>query len=132
MNIKQFNELLFESGIETSLHTEDYAERDTNETYVEIDGNFTKFYNFINKFSDDWKVTSQDGVRYLELPQYSTIDRWPNESCNTHIRTKDIERIEIYKEYDNSLYFDLYIGLKELMSNGSSDLKISITLGGLK
>ena len=132
MNIKQFNELLFESGISTWVSYDDSMMKHAEDNYIEIDGNFTKFYNFINKFSDDWKVTSQDGVRYLELPQYSTIDRWPNESCNTHIRTKDIERIEIYKEYDNSLYFDLYIGLKEPMSNGSSDLKISITLGGLK
>lgn len=132
MNIKQFNELLFESGIETSLHTEDYAERDTNKTYVEIDGNFTKFYNFINKFSDDWKVTSQDGIRYLELPQYSTIDRWPNESCNTHILTKEIERVEIYKADYGSVDFDLYLGLKEPMTNGSYDLKIEVKLGGLK
>lgn len=140
MKLKNLTQLLLENGIKAQYIVDDYGAPENpgvkgNITYtIEVDSDQkVKFFNFIAKHNDEWKMVSKDNVRYMEDVRFSTTDRFPKQNCKDHFMPKDVYGITIYGPnkfmdvdelvYTISLNIDYY---------PNYHLSFDVYLGGLK
>lgn len=116
MKLKNLTQILLENGINAEYKVEDFGAPENPGKpgnivrSIEIDASQkVKFFNFIAKHNDEWKIISKDNVRYMESVSYSTTDKCPKMNTTTHFMPKDVYGIRMY--YDTSSIYSRYYGV---------------------
>jgi len=103
MKLKNLTQILLENGINAEYKVEDFGAPENPGKpgnivrSIEIDASHkVKFFNFIAKHNDEWKMISKDNVRYMESVSYSTTDKYPKMNTTNHFMPKDVYGIRVY------------------------------------
>ena len=148
MKLKNLAQILLENGINAEYVVTDHGAPENPGNpgnivkSIEIDSDQkVKFFNFIDKHNDDWKMTSKDNVRLMEEVRFSTTDKYPTLNCETHFKVKDVYGITIYKlsgksnawSTDDAELNELCFGISMSIDNNRNyHLGFDVCLGGLK